>query len=420
MSEEAARGALTLDPANRAAALACLGDVLNDQGRWQEAHGAYQESLAEKPDQPIVYSALAGICLTSGKPEEALDLADHACDSAPGLTPLRITRAQVLEQLGRADEAFNELSLAFRVASRDVETIVALVEFVARQGLHGDRRDCEAAVLVAFRAGCMDGRRLAEAAAVIVAAKYDLAAEGAGIDGGTLGLLSEDELFIRLLQECVNCHPGIESFCIELRRKILSDHQGSEELPTAVARLAAALALQNHMNGYIAWTGAEEEASVAAEDRRLGEFVRTSQSSVTGAARAALLLYAMYRPLVARNDSDRLVDLPFGGEAGRLILLTVREARELAAEAARIETASASHGAPKTADAAVFPWPHIALPQPGSLMPYLRRRVQGFAPPAWSAEACDILFPYCGSGREAVSMALPACRIQARRSVPAS
>ena len=93
MSEEAARGALTLDPANRAAALACLGDVLNDQGRWQEAHGAYQESLAEKPDQPIVYSALAGICLTSGKPEEALDLADHACDSAPGLTPLRITRA---------------------------------------------------------------------------------------------------------------------------------------------------------------------------------------------------------------------------------------------------------------------------------------------------------------------------------------
>jgi hypothetical protein len=77
--------------------------------------------------------------------------------------------------------------------------------------------------------------------------------------------------------------------------------------------LAAALALQNHLNGYVAWTGAEEEIAVAAEDRRLAEFARLSQSGVTGAAPAALLLYAMYRPLEARNDAEWLVDLSFGG-----------------------------------------------------------------------------------------------------------
>ena len=409
-SEEAARDELARDPASRAAALACLGDVLNDQGRWQGAVGVYQESLSEKPDQPLIYGVLAEICLTSGNPQEALVLADRACDCAPGLTPLRLTRARVLERLGRKDEAFDELSLAFRVASRDAENIVALVEFVARHGLRGDGRDCEAAALAAFRAACMDGRRLAEAAALIVAAKYNLSSAGAGIEGETLGPLSEDELFIRLLQECVICHPAVESFCIALRRKIMSDHQGSGELPTAVARLAAAVALQNHQNGYVAWTDADEEAAVAAEDRRLGEFVRQSGSGVTAAARAALLLYAMYRPLAARNDAGRLVDLPFGGEAGRLILLTVREVREVAAEAARIETTGAMLDSQ-----AIYPWPHITLPQPGSLMSYLRRRIAGFAPPAWSAEACDILFPNCGSGREAVGMALalPACRIRA-------
>jgi len=179
--------------------------------------------------------------------------------------------------------------------------------------------------------------------------------------------------------------------------------------------LAAALALQNHLNGYVAWTGAEEEIAVAAEDRRLAEFARLSQSGVTGAAPAALLLYAMYRPLEARNDAEWLVDLSFGGEAGRLMLLTVREARELAAEAQRIETAGASDGATKLAHAAIYPWPHIAVPQPGSLMSYLRRRVSGFAPPPWSAQPCDILFVSCGSGLEAVNMALamPACRVHA-------
>ena len=52
--------------------------------------------------------------------------------------------------------------------------------------------------------------------------------------------------------------------------------------------------------------------------------------------RAALQLYAMYRPLASRRDANTLLDLPFGGEAGRLILLTVREGRDLAAEAGRM------------------------------------------------------------------------------------
>ncbi len=419
-SEAAAREAIEIDPQNQAPALACLGAVLSDQGRAEEAFGAYEQSLSQHADQPLVYTALAHMCLERGKPEEALLLADKACELAPGLVSAKITRAGVLEKVGRTAEAFSELSLAFRVASHDVDNYVALTEFVAGHGLSDDVRrdvawqDCEAAAIGAFRAECVDGRRLAAAAGNILSAKCDFAAEPITLDGETLERLSEDELFIRLLQECVISDSAIESFCVRLRRKILIERQGSDELPTAIARLAAALALQNHRNGYVSWSDAEEATVLAAEDSRLSELVQASKSSVTGAARAALQLFAMYRPLAARGDADRLLDLLFGAEAG-LLLLTVREEHELLGGETRIEEIGAFEVPPAAPESMIFPWLHFTPPVPGTLMAFLRREIPGHAPPEWSAGSCDILYPLCGSGQHVVTMALalPASRIWA-------
>ncbi len=108
-SEAAAREAIEIDPQNQAPALACLGAVLSDQGRAEEAFGAYEQSLSQHADQPLVYTALAHMCLERGKPE-----------------------------------AFSELSLAFRVASHDVDNYVALTEFVAGHGLSDDVRGRQA------------------------------------------------------------------------------------------------------------------------------------------------------------------------------------------------------------------------------------------------------------------------------------
>ncbi|MDA1355109.1 MAG: tetratricopeptide repeat protein [Proteobacteria bacterium] len=421
-SEAAAREAVEIDPDNRAAALTCLGQALSDQGRLEEAVNVYQESLLVNFNQPLVYAALARVFLSHRKPEEALPLADKACELAPGLTPTKIIRADVLEHMGREEEAFDELRLAFSKASRDREIIIALSEFVARHGLSDDMRrrggwqECEAAAIAAFHGGCMDGRKLAAAAGEILSAKYGLQTEHGKIDSGIVERLSEDELFIRLMQECINCDPVIESFCVRLRRKLLMDYRGSEELPPAVARLTAAVALQNHLNGYVACSATKEEIILEAEEQRLGKFVKNSRTGVSGAARAALQLYAMYRPLAARQDANRLLDLPLGGEAGRLILLTVREGRDLAAEAARIEASCPSVSrAQRVPEPAVLPWLHITRPQPGLLMSFLRHRVPRFTPPEWSAGACDILYPRCGSGQEAVgtALAMPGCRISA-------
>lgn len=417
--ESACREALEIDPDHRAGALAELGAVLNDQGRHEEPLAAYEESLSEQADQPLVYCALAAMCLARGGADEALLLADKACELAPGLTSAKVTRANVLDQLGRSEEAFEELSLAYRVAPRDIDNYTALTDFVARRGLtaaairQGAWQDCEAAALGAFRAGCMNGRRIATAAGAVLCAKYDFSAVEAIQEQ-----LSNDELFIRLLQECVNSNPVIEKFCADLRGHILMKNRHSEELPTSIARLAAALALQSHNNGYVLWTDAEEEKVLAGEEQRLGEAIqagKTAKTNVTGATRAALQLYAMYRPLAHHADADTILDLPLGGEAGRLVLLTIREARELTAASARVPGFVDGAPAPSQAggDGAILPWTHFETPELGSLMAYLRRQFRGYSPPEWSAGACDILVPACGSGEQAAGWALgfPACRV---------
>ena len=416
-SESACREALEMDPEHRAGALAALGAVLNDQGRLEGSFAAYQESLGEQTDQPLLYCALAAMCLSRGGADEALLLADKACELAPGLTSAKVTRATVLEQFGRFEDAFAELSLAYRVAPRDVENIIALTAFVARRGLtpaaiqQGNWRDCEAAVLGAFHAGAMNGRQIAAAAGVILCAKYEFNALDAEQDGALQEQLSNDELFVRLLQECVNSDPIIEKFCAKLRRQILTDNHRSEELSTPAARLAAALALQNHNNGYVIWVDAEEEALLAGEEQRLNELLQGAKPHVTGATRAALQLYAMYRPLAQYSGADKILDLPLGGEAGRLVLLTIRETRELAGESARVER----FGQAALTEGVVLPWMHYETPEPGSLMAYFRRQLPGFSPPDWSAGACEIFVPGCGSGEQVVDFALrfPAGRVYA-------
>jgi precorrin-6B methylase 2 len=420
-AEAAARGALEIDPDHRAAALAGLGAALDDQGRAEEAFDAYQQSLGENADQPLVFVALAQMCLARGRPDEALLLADKAGALAPGLTTAKIVRASVLEQLGESKAALEEIGLAYRVASRDADNIAALIAFIARKGLQGGPfRDGEAALLTAYRTGGSEGRVLAVAAGEVWSAKYAQAVQGGEIGNELLAHLAEDELFIRLLQESVNVRAGIELLCRSLRRKIMLECHGSEELPVPAARLAAALALQNHANGYVVAAGGEEANVLAGEDARLGALVAAASGGVPTAARAALLLYAMYRPLAARGDADRLLDLPFGGEAGRVVLLTVREKREQSAEIAQFEGAAGQSAAAGEDETAVTPWQHFAPPRPVSFKHYLLRRLPGIAPPDWSDGAFEILFPGAGSAREAVALALalPACRVVASDANP--
>ena len=140
--------------------------------------------------------------------------------------------------------------------------------------------------------------------------------------------LSEDELFIRLLQETINVDPLVERFCIELRDHLLTVYRQEMELPVAVTRLAAALSLQAYHNEYAMPCG---DAALALVDQLAheieSELNNGKQSPIT--LRGKLLMLAMYAPLSSHPRADRIMDLSLGGEVQRVVALTVRERREV-------------------------------------------------------------------------------------------
>lgn len=99
------------------------------------------------------------------------------------------------------------------------------------------------------------------------------------------------------------------------------------------------------------------------------------------------------------------------------MLLTIRELRELVGGVERMPNFADSMPGEISppADRPFLPWVHFPVPDPGSLMVYLRRLFPGYSPPGWSSDGCDILVPGCGSGEVATHMALhfPASRVSA-------
>ncbi len=73
--------------------------------RWEEAIAAYQQALAEFPDEPDALSGLGLALAGAGRAEEALPVLQRAADLARENPVLHEQVAQVLERLGRSGEA---------------------------------------------------------------------------------------------------------------------------------------------------------------------------------------------------------------------------------------------------------------------------------------------------------------------------
>jgi YaiO family outer membrane protein len=73
--------------------------------RWSAAEAAYRELLASQPDDVDLLGGLADVLFWQRRGEEALVPIDRACMLDPTRADIRLRRAQILEQLGRSDEA---------------------------------------------------------------------------------------------------------------------------------------------------------------------------------------------------------------------------------------------------------------------------------------------------------------------------
>ena len=90
--------------------LALRGAVLSMVSDFNGARQALDEAQARSPRDPWLHVARAGVYLGQGRHEAALDVLRYALEQRPGFRPAVQSRATVLAQLGRVDEAIALLS----------------------------------------------------------------------------------------------------------------------------------------------------------------------------------------------------------------------------------------------------------------------------------------------------------------------
>jgi len=81
------------------------GRLLARKGRWHEAETEYRFVLQTQPDDTEVLCGLADVLLWQHKPQDALEVLDHARHVSPADMEILLRRARLLQELGRRREA---------------------------------------------------------------------------------------------------------------------------------------------------------------------------------------------------------------------------------------------------------------------------------------------------------------------------
>lgn len=99
------------------------GELLAQGGNVATGVQKLQEAIQVAPTEPQAHQALIRVQAAAGKPQEALAAADRALQLAPKDFGLRLTRAGLLERLGRVDEAITAYEAL--LAERPTAMVVA-------------------------------------------------------------------------------------------------------------------------------------------------------------------------------------------------------------------------------------------------------------------------------------------------------
>jgi tetratricopeptide (TPR) repeat protein/trans-aconitate methyltransferase len=411
-AEALCRKVIGQDPESVAAHV-LLGSLLHADGQMKAALAAFQVAIEQHPGCAEAYTKLGALCLELGRAEEAALLHAKAVSLQAGAAHVYVDLGQALRALGRFDAALEAHEAALTIDHTRPFAVRGVVQLLARHALPPDKplpARHENTLLAAFHAGGTDAGELAGAAANLLKQKHAPHYKSGTWDRTAMAQpLATDELFLRLLQETINIDTSIEALCVGLRRNLLTAHRDADELPTPVARLAAALSLQGFHNEYVFPMEQQETEFVATLEQAVIRMLEGKHHRGV-AIRAKVLQLAMYRPLLALPNGQILLDWAMAGEAARIVTLTIRDVLEVrAAEDAvpAIAGSTSDTPAPERPGSAPHPWwAHFEKPRRIGMGAFLARCFPDFRPPEFFAETVDLLVAGCGSGLRPIRTAL--------------
>lgn len=392
--------------------------VLADLGRLEEAASTYRDLLALSPSSAEAHVNLGTVLRDLGRLEEAAVEFQAALRLKPDIAHALPELASALSALGRSEEA---VECTIRVMQRDprsAETCRAFAAAVVHSGRLDHSAEMAACLERCLWAHGVEYDDLAKASARQLRQKHgidpspkeaarraiDLATSGSGIPG-----CLADPLLLRLLTVTVNSDLELEAFLTEVRRRLCL----TKDLPAGLNPFLAALALQCFNNGYVFMVEAEEAARVAELRSELGSELARG-TSLDPALEQKYLRYALYEPLAALANSNRLLGASIAPSAPLKAVLShcLAEPLEEAALAREIPRLGAIDNAVSRAVRDQYeehPYPRwLSLPHfvPVKLPAMLRRRFPRAALPPHLEGPIDVLVAGCGTGRQPIATAL--------------
>ncbi|MGH7125827.1 MAG: tetratricopeptide repeat protein, partial [Stellaceae bacterium] len=380
LTEAAARyrELLAVDPGS-AEAHFNLGTVLRDMDQLEDAAAAFRQALALKPDMPQAAIDLVSALAALGRDREALDR---------GLAAMRRDSASA-----DARQAFG-LAVACGVPLDHSAEICGFLE-------------------LCLAAEDSEHEGLAQAAAWQLRQSYGI--DGSAVTAGhavdearvARGCLV-DPLLHHLLAGTVNTDLELESFLIQVRRRICL----TPELPEFLDDFLAALALQGFNNAYV-WLASDDEAAQVAALKSTISVELSRGTRVDRALAQKLLRVALYEPLSALGGEELLgLAAPAGSPLRRVVERTLAEPLEEARFARQLNTLGTIENPVSRAVREQYesnPYPRwFALPRlsPVSLAVMLRRKFPRLPLPSFLEGPVEVLIAGCGTGRQAIATAL--------------
>jgi len=369
----------------------------------------------------VDWSQRGSIAVDVGDLETARECFAKAVKSDQRNAHPRLRLAIVLEALGEIGPAAESLTIALRLAPSMADAARRLCLLLSREGLPDGARIDTLGLKAALGHDKVDREAVAEAVVAYLSRSSSLSRVlGVGRTEGWLQAaralclkktepLLKDELFLEVLRTSVLRNVEIERLLTALRRVLLLEIERSRFEDRALFGFAVALLHQCHANEHV-WAVSPEEARAIADST-----VVTGEAFANdGAAGAALLLAALYRPVTAmlgQHAPSKVLDSIRPRALRDAVALYIAEAVDVRARAAQLPrlgtvTDETSHKVAQQYERSPYPrWTSVGIPRDSDS----RRMLASFFEAgrlAFLDRPFEVLIAGCGTGQQAVQSAL--------------
>lgn len=394
------------------------GAIETARGRVREAQSAYRRAIAIAPEFAEAHYALGRSCHEEGRYSDAIAAYRQALRRVPGIAEIRHALAGALLASDRIAEALTEYQAAF-----EADPQAKLDRRVCFERFNTLRFDS----LPPFWRGEIErffARDDIDRSRYALAVVHALMARPAFLAACTSGELETqrvldavvpDALFGALLRESLICDAAMERFLTRLRARLLSDAELRSRTPLD---FLCTLALQCFNNEFIYALSEEEEVQAASTEQSI-RVQLASASEADDSLMRAVATVAMYRPLHAANWIDRLLALSTpSGPLELLLRRTVREPREETILRAGIASLApivdaVSQEVRLQYEANPYPrWLSLERRPPLPAAKWLAAGMLGRSGESAIASPPKVLIAGCGTGRDALSLALEIAQAQ--------